>query len=111
VLRTKRCKHGLRCDSDQWLCEFCPPATPEEHKAKQAQEFVSLHRTRDEMALRGAIERDVLTALRSRECTTLAHVVGGVSATRGKKMPGCSVALCLARLQREGKVEGFRVVG
>ena len=109
VLRTKRCKHGLRCDSDEWLCEFCQPVTLAERKAYKAQCFVMENKSREEVEKRIAMGRDVLAALRARECAHLVHVAEGVSAIRGKKVPACSVALCLGRLQREGKVEGFTV--
>jgi hypothetical protein len=110
VLRTKRCEHGLRCDSEEWLCEFCPPVTLAERKAYKSQAYVALHKSRGKVKKRIAMGRDVLAALRARECAHLAHVTDGVSAIRGKKVPACSVALCLGRLQREGKVEGFRIV-
>jgi hypothetical protein len=80
-----------------------------ERKAKKAQCFVMENKSRDEVEKRIAMGRDIIATLRARECTNLVQVAEGVSMIRGKKVPACSVALCLGRLQREGKVEGFRV--
>lgn len=114
--RTKRCRHGLRCDGVQWLCESCKPATQAEiaafHRTMQA--YISSHCTERRIAPKGESLKNhynnaILRVLSKHNVSGYSQLRYLVSAALNREVSPGSLWSHMRHLRDNGKVVGFKI--